>query len=91
MPQDEEKMRPQPQARLGEDSLADCGGVLIFVLSLGTFCGVDLLTEEQILSWANAHFQTAGRWPNRDSGPIALSGGETWRAVDQALVKGLRA
>ena len=43
MPQDEEKVRPQPQARLSEDWLAVCGGVLIFVLSLGVFCGVDLL------------------------------------------------
>ncbi len=43
MPQDEEKLRPQPQGRLSEDWLAVCGGVLIFALSLGIFCGVDLL------------------------------------------------
>ena len=43
MPQDEKMAPPEPQARLSEDWLAVCGGVLIFALSLGILCGVDLL------------------------------------------------
>jgi hypothetical protein len=48
------------------------------------------LTEQQILAWASAFFQTTGRWPYRESGPIAQSPGDTWSAADQALRVGVR-
>jgi hypothetical protein len=43
------------------------------------------LTVEQILSWADAHFRRAGRWPSAASGPVPESPGRTWAAVNAAL------
>ena len=48
------------------------------------------LEKQQILAWARAYFQATGRWPSRDSGPIAQSPGDTWMAVDKALKTGGR-
>jgi hypothetical protein len=48
------------------------------------------LTEGQILAWARAHRERAGRWPGARSGPIPEAPGETWGAVYQALYQGLR-
>ena len=48
------------------------------------------LQEQQILIWASAYFKATGRWPRRNSGPIAQSSGETWMAVATALGKGCR-
>ncbi len=47
-------------------------------------------TPEQILGWADAHRTRTGEWPHRGSGPIPEAPGESWNAVDSALVKGLR-
>lgn len=47
-------------------------------------------TQKQILAWADAHHGRAGQWPMRDSGPIAEASGETWHAVEMALVLGRR-
>ncbi|MGO8749938.1 MAG: hypothetical protein ACLQNE_28670 [Thermoguttaceae bacterium] len=47
-------------------------------------------TEEQILTWADAHRQRTGAWPARKSGPIAEATDEKWSAVNQALQDGLR-
>jgi hypothetical protein len=44
----------------------------------------------QVLSWADIHVRKTGKWPNRDSGPIEGSGGETWHGVDTALKAGRR-
>jgi hypothetical protein len=49
------------------------------------------LTEKQILRWARSYYQQHGNWPNRHSGPIPNSGGDTWAMVDRALQKGQRA
>lgn len=49
-----------------------------------------LLTVKQILAWADAHFASCKQWPNRDSGRIPGSLGETWCAIDQALTKNHR-
>jgi hypothetical protein len=49
-----------------------------------------VLSVEQVLAWADAHHQRTGRWPGLDSGPVADAVGETWHAVDGALVNGLR-
>jgi hypothetical protein len=48
------------------------------------------LTQEQILEWAVAHHEQTGQWPNAESGPIIDAPDETWRAVNSALVNGLR-
>jgi hypothetical protein len=48
------------------------------------------LTTEQILAWANTYHQRTGHWPKKDSGEILDHPMETWRNIDQALVKGLR-
>jgi hypothetical protein len=48
------------------------------------------LTDEEILHWADLHFQRTGFWPKYDSGPIQDAPGETWAAVDNALRFGKR-
>jgi len=48
------------------------------------------LIPEIIRTWAEAHRQATGCWPNRKSGPILAAPGETWLAVDMALQKGVR-
>ena len=48
-----------------------------------------LLTEEQILQWADAHFQRTGSWPTAKSGLIPGTN-ETWQAIDVALHSGAR-
>jgi hypothetical protein len=48
------------------------------------------LTPEQIVQWAEAHFQRTGRWPTRLSGPVVEAPGERWEAVEGALRAGHR-
>ena len=48
------------------------------------------LDIEQILRWADAHRTATGRWPDRNSGPVGGSGGETWGAIYAALSVGRR-
>ena len=48
------------------------------------------LTEEQILTWADAHYQRSGAWPTGKSGPISEAPGETWMGVQMALRNGGR-
>jgi hypothetical protein len=43
------------------------------------------LTIQQILAWADAHFQAHGRWPSGCSGPVAGALGEDWRGIDALL------
>jgi hypothetical protein len=44
----------------------------------------------QILGWADAFHERAGRWPRRESGYIPGALGEKWSAVNSALRAGLR-
>src|SRR5262249_32726992 len=53
-------------------------------------CRLSRLTLAQILTWADAHHQRSGKWPNTESGPIVDAPGETWKAIDQALRLGMR-
>lgn len=46
------------------------------------------LTRKQILTWADKHHNRTGEWPKRFSGPIVDAPGETWNAVDLALMRG---
>ena len=48
------------------------------------------LTVAQILAWADAYFARTGRWPRGRSGRVADAPGETWGALESALVQGLR-
>lgn len=48
------------------------------------------LTTAKILEWADAHFRRAGKWPKKETGVIHDAPGETWNAVNVALVQGLR-
>jgi hypothetical protein len=48
------------------------------------------LSREQILAWADAHHTRIGSWPNRGSGPVVGAPGETWLALDVALMQGHR-
>lgn len=43
------------------------------------------LTIRQILAWADLHHERTGRWPNRASGPVQGSSGETWSGIAEAL------
>jgi hypothetical protein len=47
-------------------------------------------TIDQILAWADSHFQRHGTWPTRTSGPIPEAPDETWGKVNGALIKGHR-
>jgi superfamily II DNA or RNA helicase len=51
---------------------------------------LDPLTEEQILGWADAHYQRAGEWPALESGIIQEARGETWKAINHSLRLGSR-
>lgn len=48
------------------------------------------LSVAQILEWAAAHFRRTGEWPRKDTGAIHDAPGETWNAVQIALLQGLR-
>jgi hypothetical protein len=48
------------------------------------------LSFERILAWADAHRREHGRWPTRESGPIAGAYDESWVRVDIALLEGGR-
>ena len=48
------------------------------------------LTVDQILAWADAHFEPHGRLPVQSSGTIAGAPGEKWRNINSALLRGHR-
>jgi hypothetical protein len=52
--------------------------------------GLPPLTEEQILTWVDAHRLRYGVWPTSESGVIVDAPGETWLAVNMALRNALR-
>jgi len=57
------------------------------------FCweiALPILTEEQILQWADAHYQKTGQWPKQDSGDILGAVGEKWGNIDAVLFQGYR-
>ena len=49
----------------------------------------DLLTEKEILRWADTYFKRMGRWPTPRSGRVD-GARETWAAINFALSKGSR-
>ncbi len=48
------------------------------------------LSIAQILAWADAHHAATGCWPKRTSGDVQGAEGETWSAIDSALLQGSR-
>jgi hypothetical protein len=48
------------------------------------------LTEEQILAWADQHFERFGKWPTTSSGEVIGAHGERWGMLDHALRRGTR-
>jgi hypothetical protein len=48
------------------------------------------LSEARILRWAGAHHRAHGRWPTTNGGHVAAAAGETWKALDAALRRGVR-
>jgi hypothetical protein len=48
------------------------------------------LTVEQILGWADSHYQRTGRWPIKSSGYIIGTIGEKWSNVHACLRRGGR-
>ena len=48
------------------------------------------LTLEQVLAWADAHRERTGELPSVNSGAVHGAAGETWRAIDRALMRGHR-
>jgi hypothetical protein len=48
------------------------------------------LTVEQVLGWADAHYEAAGAWPVEESGPVRSAPGENWKAISGALARGDR-
>ena len=51
---------------------------------------VRLLSEDMIAAWAKAYHHRTGRWPDRNSGVIPESPGDTWKKVNHALRDGRR-
>jgi hypothetical protein len=48
------------------------------------------LTTKEILAWADRWHRRTRSWPISESGPIAGTNGETWKAIDHALRLGMR-
>lgn len=48
------------------------------------------ITIDQILKWADEHYQKAREWPNQDSGDVLGASGEKWRNIDASLAVGQR-
>jgi hypothetical protein len=49
-----------------------------------------VLSEEQMLAWADAHHERIGAWPTEESGAVADAPNETWRGITKALRNGGR-
>jgi len=48
------------------------------------------MTFPEILRWADAYHNRHGTWPDSTSGPIPEAPGETWKRVNDALMRGGR-
>jgi len=59
-------------------------------LGVKNFHALRNLSIERILKWADAYHAKHGKWPNKNSGGIAASHGETWEGVRAAFKEGLR-
>lgn len=71
----------------GGDSL---GRLLARRRGVRNHTNIPRLSERKIVAWADAHYRRTGRWPNHRAGPIQDALGESWRAIEVALQRGLR-
>jgi hypothetical protein len=79
--------------RGGRRGLPGGSSLYLLLVEHGRRPGVErvaVLTEEQILAWADAHRAATGRWPERGSGPVAGTRGEVWSSLDNELRYGGR-
>jgi superfamily II DNA or RNA helicase len=79
--------------RLGSRSLS--GGSSIAKLleekrGVRNLSNLPVLTEEQILAWADEQFQSTGEWPKVKAESINGAPGETWSAINVSLELGGR-
>jgi hypothetical protein len=49
-----------------------------------------ILTEEQVLTWADEHYARTGKWPDQKSGALKNAPEESWTAINTALQNGGR-
>jgi hypothetical protein len=79
--------------RLGSRSLS--GGSSIAKLledrrGVRNLSNLQLLTEKQILAWAEEQFQRTGEWPTVKAEAVHGAPGETWSAINSSLERGAR-
>lgn len=48
------------------------------------------LNQDQILAWADSHYERTGEWPKQKSGPVREAPGEKWQNIDTTLRIGRR-
>jgi superfamily II DNA or RNA helicase len=48
------------------------------------------LAVEQVLKWADHHYEKRGKWPNSSSGMVHAAPGESWRNINMSLHVGRR-
>lgn len=48
------------------------------------------LTLATVLAWADDHHRRTGHYPKHDDGAVLAAPGETWGAIESALIKGSR-
>jgi hypothetical protein len=65
-------------------------GRLLYIHRGKRYGGKPALSPETILAWAERHRLRTGQWPTLRSGPIEGAPGESWVAVNSALVVGAR-
>jgi hypothetical protein len=53
-------------------------------------CGLPPHSIDEILAWAEAHYQRNGHWPHHQSGSVEEAPGETWSGINASLGKGNR-
>jgi hypothetical protein len=71
------------------------GGSLARLLALyrgkRNVAALPVLSESQVLAWADAYHDRTGTWPKARSGPVDMDApGEHWRTINGALRRGLR-
>src|SRR5260370_33230084 len=47
------------------------------------------LSQDEMLTWADAYHARTGQWPTWNAGPVPNGTGETWLAVEAPPVPGL--
>lgn len=83
----ESALRAGGRCLRGRSSLAQLLAAKRGVRNIGA---LSRLTTKQILAWADKHHAQNGEWPTTESGAVLGVPGETWSAVNAALILGNR-